>query len=341
MFTLALSTFTVLFQVFDFIERFDYYFKYDPPRSAVLELVLLKTVAALPLVFPVATLLAGVATLAILNRNSELVAMRASGIGWGRIAHPLFWCGLVISLGVIALNEWVLPQVHERMRYVELIQVRKAQSLTFLKKDQVWFKDGPRVYNIDLFLPSEGVLRGLTLYELDKKARPIRRLAAKQGRIQNGRWRFEGVYAAELGAAPRVVTTNVDIPFAYGLDRLAVLEKRPDEMTFTELRGFIRKLRQEHLRTHTYETDLQARISFSLVSLILALVGIPFAGRPSRHGGAMLAVALAVVVGFSYWILFSLSIALGKNGLWSPWLAAWSPNLTFGAGAIFFYRKMG
>lgn len=340
-FALTMSAFLVLFQVFDFIERFDYYFRFNPAAADVLQLIALKSLPALALSIPVATLLGSVLTLALLNRNNELIAMRASGLGFLQIAAPLFVCGLASSLVVLGLNEFALPDINAKIRYVELIKVRKNESLTFYKRDQVWFKDRNRVYNIDLFLPTENLLRGLSLYELDDTFRPVRRYYTPEGRLVDGAWQFDKVVTVEYGAAATIATGARTLPFRYGLESLAVLEKRPDEMSFRELRSFVRKLRKEHLKTTAYETDMHARIAFGLVSILLALVGLPFSTRPARHGGAMMAIAMATAVGFSYWVVLSFSVTLGKNGWLAPALAAWSPNVVFGLLAIFFFRRMG
>ncbi len=339
-FFLAMGAFLVLFQVFDFIERYDYYFKFDPDAIDVFSLILLKTIPAFTLSIPVATLLASVISLAVFNRNSELIAMRASGIGFIRIAHPLLWCGLLASIATLTLNEFLLPRVNEQIRYLELIKIRQNEELTFLKKDQIWFKDESKVFNIDLFMPTEGLMRGISYYELDDSFRPIRRTYASEGRLSEGNWAFSGIQTVEYGEGA-TISAGGAIPFRYGVESLSVIEKRPDEMTFRELRRFIRKLANEGLPTHVYLTDLYARIAFSVIALLLALVGLPFSTRPPRHGGAMVAIALAIAVGFSYWVLLSLGVTLGKNQILAPWLAAWSPNLLFGGLAIFFFRRMG
>jgi lipopolysaccharide export system permease protein len=341
-FFLALFSFLVLFQVFDFIERYEYYFRNNPDFKVVLALVGLKTLPALALVIPVATLLGSVISLAVLNRNSELIAMRSCGVGFRRLAHPLLWCGLASSLVVVSLNEFVLPSINERIHFMEAVKVRGAESITYFKKDHIWFKDRGRVYHMDLFLPGDGLMRGLTLYDLDAQGLPARRLSAAEGRLEDGKWIFSGIMVADMtGDAPRVVSGTTEVPFPYDTDSLSILEKRPDEMNFAELRTFIRKMSHERLRTNIYETEMHGRLSFGLVSLLLAIVGLPFANRPTRHGGAMTAIALAIAVGFSYWFVFSFALTLGKNGYVSPFLAAWTPNVLFGWGLMYFYRKIG
>ncbi len=340
-FGLALGAFVVLFQVFDFVERFDFYFKENPATGDVLELIALKTLPALALMIPVATLLASVISLAVLNRNNEIVAMRSLGVGFRRLGTPLLACGLAASLAVVALNEWVLPGVNERIHYLEAVRIGKVEKLTFFKKDQVWFKDDRRVYHVDLFLPTEGVMRGVTLYELDEKGRPIRRISAAEGRLdESGQWKFTGTFTADLDDDPGLSAEPVEVPFGYGAESLAVLEKRPDEMNFAELRLFVEKIRHERLRTHAYETEMHGRLAFALVCLMLSVVGLPFSYRPARKGGATLALAAAIGLGFSYWFLFSFALKLGKGGSYPPLLAAWSPNVLFTGALIFFYRRM-
>jgi lipopolysaccharide export system permease protein len=47
-------------------------------------------------------------------------------------------------------------------------------------------------------------------------------------------------------------------------------------------------------------------------------------------------------MGFLYWMLLSLGIALGRGGVLPPLVAAWLPNLVFGtAGVISLLRLRG
>ena len=339
-FLLALATFLILFQVIDFVERFGHYFRHDPATADVVALVMLKTLPALAMVIPVATLLGSVIALAILNRSNELIAMRAAGIGFRRLARPLLVCGMASAILVISLNEWILPPVNERINYLESVRIGNTEEISFYKKDQIWFKDGSRIYYIDLFLPTDGLLRGITLYELGPHARPVKRMSAAEGEVVDGKWTFSEVQALDMSDDARI-TTREHLPFDYGVDALAVLEKHPEEMNFAQLREFIAKLRQEGVPTHAYETEMHARFAFGLVSILLAVVGLPFAVKPARHGGAMAGVSMAIAAGFSYWLVFSFVLTLGKNGALPPMLAAWTPNLLFLGAAIFFHRKMG
>jgi lipopolysaccharide export LptBFGC system permease protein LptF len=50
--------------------------------------------------------------------------------------------------------------------------------------------------------------------------------------------------------------------------------------------------------------------------------------------GALVGIALGVLLGIFYWGLFGVFGVLGANGLLAPALAAWGPNIVFGATAL-------
>ena len=47
----------------------------------------------------------------------------------------------------------------------------------------------------------------------------------------------------------------------------------------------------------------------------------------------MYSVGIGIVLALVYWVAISIFAALGTGGLISPLLAAWAPNLVFGAAA--------
>ena len=74
------------------------------------------------------------------------------------------------------------------------------------------------------------------------------------------------------------------------------------------------------------------KISFPFVTLVMTLIAVPFAVTTGRRG-AMYGVGVGIVLAITYWVAISIFAALGTGGLIGPALAAWAPNLLFGAGA--------
>jgi len=70
------------------------------------------------------------------------------------------------------------------------------------------------------------------------------------------------------------------------------------------------------------------------VTIIMTLIAVPFAVTVGR-GGAMAGIGVGIGLALVYWTTISIFAALGSGGLIAPALAAWSPNLLFGAAATY------
>ena len=73
--------------------------------------------------------------------------------------------------------------------------------------------------------------------------------------------------------------------------------------------------------------DLQAKISFPFIILVVSIVSLPFALRPARTGSMAFSFLAGLFIGFSYYAIHAFSVAMGRAELWNPFLAAWMANV--------------
>jgi lipopolysaccharide export LptBFGC system permease protein LptF len=66
----------------------------------------------------------------------------------------------------------------------------------------------------------------------------------------------------------------------------------------------------------------------------MTLLAIPFAVTTGRRG-ALYGVGVGIVLAMTYFIMLSIFAALGSGGMMPPVLAAWAPNILFGAAAVY------
>jgi len=107
------------------------------------------------------------------------------------------------------------------------------------------------------------------------------------------------------------------------------------EMTFRELHEYTRELRKKGRADLEAEVDMHARISYPFAGVVMVLFGIPFSLRTERSGKLALGVGVSIFVGFVFWILFSLGVALGHGGKLPPAVSAWVVNLLAGAVGLY------
>ena len=110
-------------------------------------------------------------------------------------------------------------------------------------------------------------------------------------------------------------------------------------MTTSELKQFIRKERargSEMVSSLLVERYNRDAIPVSV--FILTIIGSVLASRKVR-GGSGIHLAVGVVLSVTYILFSRLSVVFATQGSFSPFLAAWTPNILFGIIALYLYRK--
>ena len=105
-------------------------------------------------------------------------------------------------------------------------------------------------------------------------------------------------------------------------------------MSYEELNRHIVQLRASGFHVVPYMVQLQRKIAFPFVALIMTLLAVPFAVTTGRRG-ALYGIGVGIVLAIIYWTTQSVFAAIGAGGVISPVLAAWAPNILFGAAAAY------
>jgi lipopolysaccharide export LptBFGC system permease protein LptF len=112
--------------------------------------------------------------------------------------------------------------------------------------------------------------------------------------------------------------------------------EEPDasRMTYGQLKTYIDQLNMSGFNAVPYMVQLQRKVAFPFVTLIMTMLAVPFAVTTGRRG-ALYGVGVGIVVAIVYWITMSVFAAVGAGGWIAPVLAAWAPNILFGAVAVY------
>jgi lipopolysaccharide export LptBFGC system permease protein LptF len=108
----------------------------------------------------------------------------------------------------------------------------------------------------------------------------------------------------------------------------------PDRMNYAQLKRYIDELKMSGYTVMQHEVELHRKLAFPLVTLVMTLIAVPFAVTTGKRG-AMYGIGIGIVLALVYWTTISVFAAFGASGLMSPTLAAWAPNLLFGATALY------
>ena len=292
-------------------------------------------------IVPLSVLLGALVTVGLLTKNSELVVMKACGISLYRIAVPML-AGAVVAGGILwFLDESILGPSNRRAEAIRHV-IRGGSPETFDVLHRQWVTGtGGEIYHYDYYDPRTHRLSGLSVYEFGNSMRVLSRrtfaelatYASRPG--ANDLWTLERGWSRDL--APDGETKQF-MPFARSDARLEPAAyfdtQQPDErfMSYSQLRAYTAGLRASGFDVRAQLVALERKLSFPFVTIVMTLLAVPFAVTTGRRG-AMYGIGVGIVLAISYWVAISVFAALGTGGVMTPLLAAWAPNLLFGAGA--------
>ena len=293
-------------------------------------------------ILPLAVLLATLGTIGLLTKNSELVVMKACGISLYRVAVPMVGAALIAGGVLFLLEETVLGPSNRRAEALRhAIRGGSPQTFDVLLRQWVVGSNG-EIYHFDYYDPRGQQLNGLSIYEFGSRMRILSRRTYAERAVYVGEpdagsdaWRLEEGWTRELAEDGE---TRAYMSFS---ESQAALEpsayfttQPPDErfMSYVQLRDYTTRLRASGFDVSGQLVALERKLSFPFVTLVMTLIAVPFAVTTGSHG-AMYGVGVGIVLAMIYWVAISIFAALGTGGLVDPALAAWAPNLLFGAAA--------
>ncbi|HNP54390.1 MAG TPA: LptF/LptG family permease [Ferruginibacter sp.] len=154
-------------------------------------------------------------------------------------------------------------------------------------------------------------------------------------------WKFRNLTQRTVNAINETVSLSPQQNFTFNFKPIDLRKDDylKDQMTTPELKKFIeaeRKRGSEMLNTLLVERYNRDAIPVSV--LVLTIIGAVLASRKVR-GGSGFHLAIGVIISVLYILFSRFSIVFATKGNFTPFLAAWMPNLIFGALAFYLYRR--
>jgi len=323
------------------------------PFMPVAELFGLRIIVVLVVSMPAAMLLAALLAFGRLSSESELVAIQASGVPLYRVAYMSVVMGLGLSLLAFVINEFVIPPATQQSHKLEemvLVSIKNqvvkqaGAGKMFVVQD---FEGGQiaRVVLARNFDPTAGRLDDVTFIEF-ADGRPKMLVEAESAEwVKSNQWLFRNARFTAIGPVNRDKHMFVDnvpeatITLNKTPETVAKDIKDPDEMSYFDLRQYIRSAQARHVPARLIaklNVALQTKLSLPFASLVFAVLGTPLGVRRQRSSAAM-GVSLSIIILFAYYVLWHSMAILGENGQTSPVIAAWAANvvaLVIGFGLI-------
>lgn len=308
----------------------------------------------MPVIFtqvaPFSCMLATLYTFSRMNRENEIIAMRASGMSIYQITRTVFILGFVISLGIFIIGDRLVPKASlDTARLKERIEneaPRTKQKEPEILTNLSVYGAGNRLFVINKFYVQRNAMEGITVLEHNQRQEITRKIWAQKGEHRDGAWHFFNsiTYSfdtqGQIIGEPQFFEEEV-MPIPETPRDFVSQRQHPEYMNIAQLNSYIGRLRQSGAQgvIKNLKIDLYQRFASPLASLIMIILSIPFALKTKNRASGLASLGLALVVGFLYYILNAVSVALGKADIIPGMPAVWLAHAAALAGGLYLIKR--
>ncbi len=284
-------------------------------------------------VVPMALLIAVALTISLLGANGELLGMRACGIPVFRVLAPVWLlCGLAVPAYHLLANE-IVPRSSERAKILKTTEIKNQDIGPVLQRERVWYRVGPRIYEMGRLDLLDGIADRVTLYDLGSDGLPRRRTDAASARnVGRGLWLLDAPRSIELNDLGRLERPK-DVARLAEFGEETPTEIETAHMTPGDLREALEDPDLEPPLVAAYRTDLQMKIAAPLACLLLPLIALFFAATGPPFPRPVHTLIACAIIAVTHALATSFAGSMGYGGTIDPLLAGWGPSLLFGVVA--------
>ena len=307
-------------------------------------------------VLPIALLLALLYALTHHARHNEITAMRAAGISLWRVCLPYLIVGILAGIALFVLNEGCVPHSTVWVRHILNRHVQRREDLEAQNRftDFVNTREHRSWHFSEYHIKTTEMLNPIVIWNLPDGS--MRQLKADRAIHTNGMWTFFGAKEfeqvstnapllpslqvsylpmPEFDETPKQILSEIKINNYQGVSVL-----HQTDIPLADLVAYLR-LHPDLSRADSSRllTELHARLAAPWTCLVVVLIAIPF-GTVSGRRNLFVGVAGSIFICFAYLVIQKVSLALGSTGHMPPWLAAWLPNLVFGATGLWMTARV-
>jgi len=331
------------------------------PLKEVLLLFLYLIPSTVAIALPMATLIAVLMSYGRMSSDSEVIAMRASGISYLRIFYPAILMSIFISFVGIVFNDTLLPKGNYAFvkLYREIVQRKPLTELNEHTITPVYSRRTKRFIGIDKIDEKNNEMKGIEIYERDDRTGESKTINAESGKWlesierRNNKGNLILIMRLQLnnGYIQQPSKDNLNefsnIPFKKFIinfpQRIEYstkeVSKGPREKTSSEIMQDIKAhYKRSKKRPHKLWVEYHKRFSIPFAALAFVLIGLPFSIVSGRSGKSI-SLGVSIIIIFIYYLFYTFGEGIGRSGKLNEIIALWLVNvLFFLAGSFYIYK---
>ena len=329
--------FTLISLIVDIFENLNRFIDNQVTMDILLNYYKASLPSMVSVTIPVSCLVSSVFTYGMMIQRKEWLVFKSSGLSLYRLSFPVLFLGLMLSIGSFYFDNTVVIENNKKKNEIKNIYMSKNKNRTKDKSvfENVYFQMNQKdLVAIEKFNSNNNVAVNLNFIEIDN-GMLLRRIDSKKAIWEetNSKWNLKDFSIREFekdGLEKNVIISKNDSLVTLKFEPYDIIKtaSKSEEVSYSELKKQIISLEKNGVNTLRWKVDLNYKIAYSFISIIVIFCGIPLSVYRSNttlaFGGGL---SLATI--FSYVILLKFGQSLAYGGVLSPFLGAWMSNIVF------------
>jgi lipopolysaccharide export system permease protein len=293
-------------------------------------------------VLPMSVMLAILLTLMRMSGDNEITALKSGGVGLYRLLPPAILLAVVGCLATLFMTVYGMPQGKLTIKQLTYQMLAANTDLGFKARTFNNQFQGVTLYVNEMNLQDKK-LKGVFI-EDRRNPRAVSTIVAPEGLLlkdsegQAARLRlYNGMInqvAREKRSANAIYFTTYDINLVNMAQKTKMWRyssKDEDEMTLTELKAHIFKVRETPEKYYEALIELHQKFSVPAACLALGLLAIPL-GVELKSTRRSAGLGMGMFIFILYYVLMTAGRVFGQMGFYHPAVGLWAPNILVGIG---------
>lgn len=344
-FLMGLLVFVSIILMFQILRLTDFALVHGVDLSTISTIVSYVVISMLPALLPMSLLFAILLTYGRLSQDSEIVAMKASGLHMATILTPALLLAIIISIFSAQMSFNVGPWGN---RQFEVLYSRIGSSKAGVALKEGTFAEGffDKVVYAGKVNSETGQLERVFIYDEDSSDVPLTIIAKKGRIITEGELGQQNVMLRlEDGDIHRQTQTHTKIKFdTYDIQLnstgpISDREKSLQSLSLDEIQSRLKNNELKQEESIRLEAEYHKRWAISILCVVFALIGVGLGTttnkRAAKAGGMILCIGIIVF----YWVMYVAAEGLARSGQVPVAAAIWAPNILFGLLGIETLRR--
>jgi lipopolysaccharide export system permease protein len=345
-FLLGLGVFTFVLLIARLLKLIELVVNRGLPPTQILRLLGYLLPAFLEVTVPMAMLLSILIAFGRLSADSEMVAMRSSGLSIYQLAPPVVLFVGLTTVVTGALSMYARPWANHKLKQ-ELWEIARTRATAGLRP-QVFTDEFPGlvIYAEQIDGRTDHLVHVLISDERDPNQHNT--VFAREGymisdnetqtvtlRLLDGSIHTTGEGSSDYHTDFETYDVNLDLREAFAGP--TAKDDDPQELTLPQLRAAIDQKGAGN-PSPAMLVELHRKFAIPFACVVFGLLGVPLGIEPARAVRSRgFAVSLAVI--FTYYILLSVGQGFAEQGSIPAWLGLWLPNIVFGTIGVVLLRR--